>query len=304
MTPNAAEFKSKIGLDMLYAALVTADGAAAYTAGTPFYLAPAATASQAPSSNQETQYADDQPYDVITSEGPTVVNLDVTGIPLEYLATILGKVYDSTTGRLYDNGGTPPDVALSFRSMKSNGHYRYFQYLKGKFSAPNEDTETKGETPTPKTTTLTYTAIRTIFKFDLGDIDDSVKRVVGDDDATNFSSTNWFAQVQTPEVAAVSALALSTSDPADDVTGVVRNKTITLTFNNALKDESITNVVLSAADGTLKATTNALDTTKKIMTVNPNADLGDTVVYSLAIGVVDIYDQTLQAVVSFTSASA
>lgn len=72
MTINADEYKSVIGLDQIYFALVTADTAAAYTAGTPAVLAPAAEISMKPVSSQETQYADNQAYDVFAS-GKSVV---------------------------------------------------------------------------------------------------------------------------------------------------------------------------------------------------------------------------------------
>ena len=67
---------------------------------------------------------------------------------------------------------------------------------------------------------LTYTAIPTIYNFDIGATDEPVKRVYGDEDTDNFVATGWFTQVQTPSIAAPSALALSSSDPADDATGV------------------------------------------------------------------------------------
>ena len=302
---NEGEYKSRIGLDSMYVAEVTVDSDAAYTADTPEYFAPAATATQAPASGQDTQYADNQAYDVITAEGATALSLEITGIPLEMLAKILGKQFDATTGRLYDNGGTPPDIALSYRSLKSDGKYRYYQFLKGKFSPPNEDSATKTATPAPKTQTLTYTAIRTKYKFNCGGgVTDSVKRVVGDEDTDNFSATDWFSQVQTPAAVTPSALSLDTADPQDNASGVAQNKTITLTFNNALPADAINNVVVTAADGTLKATTNSLDVTKKIMTVNPDTNLGDTIVYIVAIGVTDIYGSMLKTVVNFTSASA
>jgi len=129
-----------------------------------------------------------------------------------------------------------------------------------------------------------------------------VKRVFGDADTDNFSATGWFSQVQVPSVAAPSALALSSSDPVDNETGVVVSKTITLTFNNALPAGEINHVVVSKADGTLAVCTNSLDTTKKIMTVNPDANLAASTVYIVAIGVTDIYGQDLQTVVNFTTA--
>lgn len=199
MTVNAGEYKSKIGLDSLYVASVTTDDATDYVAGTPAYLAPAAEASLAPTTSFEIQYADDQPYDVMTAEGDTKISLKVTNIDLAMLAAITGKVFDAAVGRMLDNGGSAPYMALSFRSMKSNGEYRYYQYLKGKFDMPKEDISTKGEKPEPKILELTYTAIRTTYKFDLGAINDSVKRVVGDTDITAFDETGWFTSVQMPD---------------------------------------------------------------------------------------------------------
>ena len=199
MTVNAGEYKSKIGLDNLYVASITTDDATDYAAGTPAYLAPAAEASLEPSTSFDIQYADDQAYDVASSEGETKVALKVTNIDLAQLATITGKVFDVATGRMFDNGGTAPYMALSFRSKKSNGEYRYYQYLKGKFDMPKEEIATLGEKPEPKLLELTYTAIRTTYKFDLGSINDSVKRVVGDTDITAFDETGWFTSVQMPD---------------------------------------------------------------------------------------------------------
>src|SRR5687767_537914 len=104
--PTQAEYKSVVGLRDLYYALVTQDDASAYAAGTPAYLAPAMSASQQPASNTKTQYADDGPFDTMSSEGETKINLEATGIPLDVLAIILGKEFDAATGRMFDNCGT------------------------------------------------------------------------------------------------------------------------------------------------------------------------------------------------------
>src|SRR4030042_5934643 len=116
MTVNSGEYKSKIGLDSLYVASITTDDATDYVAGTPAYLAPAAEASLAPTTSFEIQYADDQPYDVMTAEGDTKISLKVTNLDLAMLATITGKVFDAAVGRLLDNGGPAPYMAPSFRS--------------------------------------------------------------------------------------------------------------------------------------------------------------------------------------------
>ncbi len=299
---NPDEYKSVIGLDSIYVADVTVDSSTAYTPGTPEALAPAAEISMKPVSSQETQYADNQPYDVFSSEAETDMEITLTGVPSEMLSKILGSVFNAASGRVYDNAGTPPWMALGFRSMKSNGKYRYYWFQKVQFSPPEEGAVSKADKATPKTIKLICKAIKTTYKFNLGSVTDSVKRVFGDEDTDSFSATGWFTQVQVPGTTPPSALQLSSSDPADNETGVVVSKTITLTFNNAMLAGEINHVVLSKADGTLVACTNSLDVTKKIMTVNPDANMAASTVHILAIGVTDIYGQDLQVVVNFTTA--
>ncbi len=299
---NQDEYKSVVGVDSLYIAEVTQDDANGYVAGTPAWLAPLAELTLEPATNSETQYADNQAYDVMDAVGETKITATITNLDAETYALITGQVFDATTGRVYENEGTPPYFALGFRSLKSNGKYRYYWFQKVKFGLPKEEAATKTDTPDFKTREMTITAIKTVYQFDLGDINDSVKRVWGDEDTDSFSATGWFTQVQTPAVASVSALALSVSDPADGASAVAVTKTITLTFNNALPADAIAHVVVVKADGTAVACTNSLDTTKKIMTVNPNASLDASSTYIVAIGVTDIYGQTLNAAVNFGTA--
>jgi phi13 family phage major tail protein len=239
-------------------------------------------------------------------EAETVINLTVTGIPSIMLAKLLGRVFDAVSGRVFDNpGATPPYFALSFRSLKTNGSYRYFQYLKGRFQAPNEDAATKADSPDPKTTQLAYTAIPTIHPFDLdgGTTVEPVKRVYGDDDTDNFSETGWFGSVQTPSYSAPSALALSTSTPTDGATGISVSANQTLTFNNALPDDAIYQVVLLlASDASVIAGANSLDATKKIVTINPTSNLSASTAYIIAYNVTDIYGQHLSGAINFTTA--
>ena len=291
--PTQAEYKSVVGLRDLYYALVTQDDASAYAADTPAYFAPAMTASQAPASNSKTQYADDGPFDTMSSEGETVIDLEATGIPLDVLAIVLGKVFDAATGRMFDNGGTPPDVALSFRSKKSNGSYKYFQYLKGKFTAPSEEQASDTDTPDPKPTKITFTGIKTVYQFDLGAINDGVKRVVGDEDATGFSGTTWFNAVQVPVAGSPSALTCTPS-PADGASAVVVSVNITLTFNNALASGSENGIILTTAAGAIKACARTINAARTVVTLDPTTNMAASTTYLVTVaGVTDIYGQTL-----------
>lgn len=203
-----AEYKPVIGLDSLYIAEISADSSTAYTAGTPAYLAPAAEAKAAPSVNTEVIYADDRVYDVAMGEGQTEIELTITGLDPETLAAITGSQFDSANGRVYDRAAPnqAPYYALGFRSQKTNGNYRYYWYLKGRFSKPEEGFKTLSDSPESQKITLKFTAFKTTHQWALDDatsptITDGVIRVWGDEDTTNFSATGWFSSVQEPSPA-------------------------------------------------------------------------------------------------------
>lgn len=302
---NAGEYKTKIGLDSLYIAKVTQDDAAGYVAGTPEYLAPAAEATQAPNVSSETQYFDDQPFDVLKGRGETIINLTISGLPAEMQAKLIGGVFDSAKGLVQDDESNPPYFALGFRSLKSNFGYRYYWFQKGSFDAPNEDAATNKDKPDPKTIQMTFTALKTIYKFTLSDASvKSIKRLYGDTDTTSFSATGWFAQVQTPATTSVSALALSSSVPTDPGTNVVVSADLSLTFNNPLNAAAVNGVGLYlVSDGSLVASAITIDTAKKVITINPNASLTAGVAYLLTYAVTDIYGQSLRGAVNLTTAA-
>lgn len=290
---TAAEKKSVVGLRDLYVALVTQDDVSAYAAAAPQAFAPAVNASHKPNSSSKTQYADDGAFDIFVSEAETPIELEVTAIPLDMQAIVLGKEYDASTGRMFDNGGTPPDVALSFRSVKSNGSYKYFQYLKGKFSAPSEEQATKGESPDPKTTKIIFTAVKTIYQFDLGSINDGVKRVVGDEDIVGFSGTTWFDAVQVPVTPAPSALTCTPS-PVDGATGQATSVAITLTFNNPLAGNVENGVSLVRADTAAPITvTRSLNAARTVLTLGHPALTAAKTYHIVLAGVKDVYGQQL-----------
>jgi phi13 family phage major tail protein len=296
-------YKPVVGVSDLYYALITADSLAAYTAGVPQLLAPLAEVSQEPSVNSEVFYADNAAYDSASAEGETKITISISNLPLETMAEILGRTLDAVTGRMYDNGGTPPDVALGFRSLKSNGSYRYYWFLKGKFELPSEDAKTKTDSVEFQPMELTFTAVATMFQFTIAvGVTDKVKRVVGDEDVTNFDGTGWFTAVQYPAYAAPAVLALSSSTPTDGGSGIAVGADISLVFNNALEDAAIYGVVVVKADGTPVVCVNTLSTNKKTMTVNPTGNLDGGSTYIVAIGVKDIYGQTLNTAINFGTA--
>jgi len=217
-------------------------------------------------------------------------------------AKLTGKQFDVTTGRVIDMPGVPPYFALGFRSQKANESNRYYWFNKVMFSVPEEAMKTIGEKKEPQTIKLVAKAIKTIFQYTVNGVTDGIKRVFGDEDTDAFVATGWFTQVQVPGVATPSALALSSSVPVDDATNVSKTASITLTFNNKLQADAIYNVSVLDDQNAVVATTNSLDTTGKIMTLAHSA-LSGSKEHKVVIAVIDIYNQTLKSVVTFTTAA-
>jgi len=284
--------KSFIGVDKIYFALVTEDTASAYTAGAPAVFAPAMNIAQAPKSNSKVQYADNQPFDSMSSEGETELDIEVTGVQLDTLAAVLGRVYNTAVGRMFDNGGTPPDVALGFRAKMRGGFYRYYWFLKGVFSSPPEEVASDTDTPDPKSIKLKFTAVRTIRQFALdGSITDSVKRLIGDTSDTTFVATTWFDAVQTPTIGSVAALNC-TPVPADGATSQAVSISPTLTFNNALRTGVTGIQLVNGVTGAIVPSVITIDATNKIITIDPNSNLTAANKHVITVsGSTDIYGQ-------------
>ena len=305
VTASAAESKSKVGLKNAYIALVSQDDASAYAAGTPETLSPSINASLKAATNKKVQYADDQPYDVMNSEGETTLELEVTGLSVQMLAYLTGRVWNVTNGRMFDNpGATPPFFALGFQSLKSNGSYRYFWFLKGRFDMPDEELATLSDSPDPKTVKLTFTALKTIYQFTLsGSVTDGAKRVVGDADSTNFVATGWFTSVQVPVQGATPALTM-TPTPANNATGIAVGVNPTIVFNNPLRSGTDGILLYKNSDGSVPTATYTLSSDRKTITIVPGSSLTALAVYNISlVRCTDVYGQAYaNTVLKFTCA--
>jgi hypothetical protein len=91
--------------------------------------------------------------------------------------------------------------------------------------------------------------------------------------------------------------------PTDGATGIVVSADQTLTFNNTLPATAVNHIVLcKASDGTIPAGSITLDSTKKIVTINPTSSLTGATAYIITYAVTDIYGQSLSGVINFTTA--
>jgi phi13 family phage major tail protein len=305
MPPIDSEYKPAVGLRDIYYALVTQDDASAYAAGTPAYLAPAMTAKLDPAVNTETLFADDGPYENMTAEGETTIEIEVTEIPLAVLAVITGCVYDAVTGSFMDNMATPPYVALGFRAKKSNGSYKYYWYYKGRFTKPSEEKQSDSDTPNPKPAKVKFTGIKTIFKWTMGSVVEGVKRRIVDSDVPGTTVlANWFTTVQVPTNGSPAALTM-TPVPADNASGISVSANQTLTFSNPMNGNVLNGIALiKGSDDSPVAASITINAARTVVTIDPTSNLtAATEYYISVVNATDIYGQVLaNTVVSFTTA--
>lgn len=99
------------------------------------------------------------------------------------------------------------------------------------------------------------------------------------------------------------ALALDASFPASGDQEVAITVSPVLVFNHAMDTTATSNVRLENAAGSTVASTNSLDATKKILTINPTSNLSAASSYTVVIdNAADIYGATLETEFGFITA--
>lgn len=154
----------KIGVDMLYVAKVVKDDETGTEYGAPVRLPGLNNIGYDPATLSGTYSADDGTYASNTADGATVITLRVADLLSEHYAMLLGL--KQTEKGVVEEGvdDNPPEMAVGWRSQKSDGTYRFVWALKGKFAKSAETYATKGgEGITYNDKELTYTALNRSF---------------------------------------------------------------------------------------------------------------------------------------------
>jgi phi13 family phage major tail protein len=301
----SSEYGELVNLDSLHYAPVVNDSEDSYQTGTNKYLAPAAEMKKEAKVDATPRYYDGKAMFVSPTEASTDITLTVSGVPSRLAAELTGKPYDQTRGIMVDTGdvSNAPYYAMSARAELGDGGYRYYQFLKGRFSLGAETAKTKEEKITASTVELTYTGLVTIHEFTMPDGSKSGAKGVQADttDAAFAGADAWFSQVQTPETLGLPDALTMTSTPANDATGVLESVSPVLTFSNAIASDAVTIV---KADGTLVVANKSYNSTGKVLTLSPTAALTSGATYTIIVaGVKDVYGQALAtAAIKFTVA--
>lgn len=279
-----------MGVESCYYALLTSDTAAAIAYSAPVAIPGAVSISAKTNSSDEILYADDGPYATASSFGGIDVEVEIAEATLDLVAALTGASY-SAGGTMYQSDeDSAPYLALMFRALKADGTYRYFALLKGKLTPVSDKFETKGDKAKFQTVTFSGSFITRQFVETAGGASGkSLYKLVSDD-----SSVAVWMTAANLTGASISALTC-TPVPADSGSGIVVSSNMTWTYNNAIDPDFATNdyFTVTKADGTVVAGEVSIDATNKIVTFNPDSNLGSSTVY-IAIAsnaVKDVYGQ-------------
>ena len=138
---------TRIGCDnLVYARMTTEDAVDQEPAYADVVPAPGVMSINInPNGSQETLFADDGPMETASTLGKIEVEIQKAELTTQNKADLLGHEIDSKGGLVYGDSDIAPWHAIGFRTLKSNGNYRYVWLYKGKFTEPEDANETKGD---------------------------------------------------------------------------------------------------------------------------------------------------------------
>ena len=115
-----------------------------------------------PNSQTGTFYADNGPYVSAAQTGDLVATVGLADIPPEVRAVWFRQDYED--GILSEGQIKPPDMAVGYRVKKANNAYRYIWLLKGKAAPPSETTNTKNNSISFQSDSITINCAMLISK--------------------------------------------------------------------------------------------------------------------------------------------
>jgi phi13 family phage major tail protein len=176
----------KIGVKNFHYAKLTSDSESGVKYESPVKVPGLVTININPNPSVETLFADDAPFETAATTGQITAEISLADLPLDVQADLLGHTLDANGQLKVKADDTPPYVAIGFESLKSNGSKRYVWLVKGKFSEPEDNNETKGDSINFQSATITASFVSREY--------DGIWKIVGDEDATGWSepTKGWY----------------------------------------------------------------------------------------------------------------
>lgn len=154
-------YKRQIGIRDFHIAPLTAGSDTASTEPqytTSLKINGAISASSTVNASSESFYSDDVIEEVLSSVSSVTFEVEVSNLSIKERAALLGQ---NTSGAMANGNkdDISPEVAVMFRSKKTDGTFRYVCLPKCKFSVPSESYATEADSVTAQTMTLTCEAM-------------------------------------------------------------------------------------------------------------------------------------------------
>lgn len=161
---------TRIGCDKLHYAIQTTEETAV---AVPVYATPTPapgviSVNINPNGALATLFADDGPWESASTLGNIEVAINKTELTTQNKAELLGHGVDELGGLVYGAADVPPWVAVAFRTLKSNGKYRYVWLYKGRFVDPEDNNTTKADTIEWQTDTINGQFVQLQHEFSFG----------------------------------------------------------------------------------------------------------------------------------------
>lgn len=121
-----------------------------------------------PNGSLETLFADDGPMESASTLGRIEVEIQKNALTTQNKADLLGHVIDGNGALVYGDNDIAPWVAIGFRTLKSNGKYRYVWLYKGKFTEPEDSNETKGDSINFQADTISGQFVKLNYAYNVG----------------------------------------------------------------------------------------------------------------------------------------
>lgn len=162
---------TRIGCDnLVYAVMKTEDTADAAPEYNEVTKAPGVMSINInPNGAIETLFADDGPMDTASTLGKIDVEIQKNELTTQNKADLLGHALDTNGALVYGDSDVAPWAAIGFRTLKSNGKYRYVWLYKGKFTEPEDQNETKGDSINFQADTIKGQFVKLNKSFTVGD---------------------------------------------------------------------------------------------------------------------------------------
>lgn len=283
-----------IGVSDLYYALLIDDplsGTAVYQ--TPKRIPGVISANVNPNGSNDTLFADDGPYETASTIGQISLELNVADLSIEMQAELLGHTI--VAGILMrKSSDVPPWVAIGFKSLKSNGKYRYTWLNKGKFALPEQANKTKGDSIEFNTPTISGSFVKR-------ECDNEWERHTDEDclDYMPIVGSQWFNNPYGGSVDTTPP-SVQTCTPVAGATTVAVSSAVTVLFNEALALSTVHSanfMLLKSSDGVQVPCSISINTARTQVTLTPSSNLASATQYQLVIttGVRDLTGNAMAA---------